>query len=60
MTLEERIEIEKDGNSFEWTKEQFNEYLDTKNWDEEIKSKHRRCFEGYICFIDGQIQYYKN
>lgn len=57
MTLQQRIEIEKDGNSFEWTKEQFNEYLDAKNWDEDIKKNHRRCFKGFICFEDGSITY---
>lgn len=57
MTIEERIEIEQDGKSYEWTKDQLNEYLETKDWDEETKRMHRKAFKGFIAFESGGIFY---
>lgn len=41
-----------------WTKEQFENYLSTKSWSEEIKNQHRKEFKGFISFSDyGTIFY---
>lgn len=37
---------------FNWTKEQFEAWLSTKQWSEESKNRHRSLFKGYIEF-DG-------
>ena len=40
-----------------WTKDQFEDYLATKGWSEEIKNNHRYQFKGTIIFDNGTISY---
>lgn len=40
-----------------WTKEEFEKWLYTKDWSEEIKNIHRENFRGYILFRQGKIIY---
>ena len=51
---------ESDGNAYEWTLKEFEEYLDTKEWSEETKNIHRKEFKGYIKFEFGSISYFYN
>lgn len=55
--MENINEIQSDGNSYNWTNEQFENYLSTKKWDEETKNVHRKEFKGYIEFVNGTISY---
>lgn len=48
---------ESDGNSYELTRKEFEEYLSSKNWDERTKNIHRKEFNGYIQFECGCITY---
>lgn len=45
------------GNTYEWTTEQFEAYLSTREWSEENKAKHRGLFNGKITFDNGAISY---
>lgn len=49
---------ELDGNYFEeWTNEQFESYLLTKQWDDSIKNVHRKQFKGRIKITGTSISY---
>jgi len=54
-----KIIDESDGNFYELTLSEFEEYLSTKNWDIETKKMHRKEFKGYISFECGCITYDK-
>lgn len=40
-----------------WTKEEFENWLSTKRWDQYIKNHHRSCFKGRISICQDGISY---
>jgi len=53
----ENESFELQGNIQEWTNDEFENYLSTKTWDNNIKNSHRRAFNGKIVIADGRISY---
>lgn len=43
--------------TYNWSKEEFESYLSTREWAEHIKENHRNKFTGTITFEDGKISY---
>jgi len=46
-----------EANTFNWTNQQFEEFLNTKNWREDVKNNHRNEFKGKIIITDDSICY---
>lgn len=46
-----------DNETLYWTKKQFENYLETKDWEDKIKDMHRTHFRGSVTFHEGLISY---
>ncbi len=49
--------LNSDNETLYWTKKQFEDYLGTKDWEDNVKNMHRDHFKGVITFSEGLISY---
>ena len=53
----EHLILNNGNETIHWSKKQFEEFLDTKDWEDTIKNMHRDHFKGKVVFHDGSITY---